>query len=310
MAGPAGGELEDEVAGLARGAQRGPGVAELVVERAGRRDGRAQRLQQVRDEVLGRRLARRAGDADDGAARPARGCRRRGAPARPARPAPRRRRRRRRRRARRSWRCPTPAARSRRRVDLAGGEHPGGAGRRRPASAKSCPSTRSPGRATNSPPGSTARVSNSTEPVTRSSPVGAVQPAAGDMGDLGEGQLDHRGPPWLAARRSSSSTSENGSFSAATCWPVSWPLPAIDDDVARARLGHGRGDGGAAVADLVDLAASGTARAPSSIAARIAAGSSVRGLSSVTQRWSASWAPAGPSAGAWRGRGRRRSRAR
>ena len=48
------------------GPQHGVRVAELVVERSGRGDRRPEPAQHLRQQVLGRRLARRAGDADDG----------------------------------------------------------------------------------------------------------------------------------------------------------------------------------------------------------------------------------------------------
>ena len=216
------------------GAQRGPGVAELVVERAGRGDGRAGRLEQVRGEVLGRRLARRAGDADDGQAPGGRGCRRRGAPARRARRGPRPRRRRRRRPARRS-----PGIR------VTGGTITAGASTSRAASTpaapaaiaaatKSCPSTRSPGSATNSPPGVDRAAVELDGAGDALVPRGAVQPPAGDAGDVGEGQLDHRGPPWArTSARSSSSTSENGSFSAPDLLAGLVALAGDHDDVAR-----------------------------------------------------------------------------
>ena len=48
------------------GPQHGQRQADLVVERAFRRDGRAEALDHLGGEVLGRGLARRPGDADDG----------------------------------------------------------------------------------------------------------------------------------------------------------------------------------------------------------------------------------------------------
>ena len=64
--GPARGQLQDQVPGRGVRAQHGQRMAELVVERPGGRDRRAEALDQLGGQVLGRRLARRAGDARDG----------------------------------------------------------------------------------------------------------------------------------------------------------------------------------------------------------------------------------------------------
>ena len=116
--------------------------AELVVERAGRRDGRAEPGQQLGDQVLGGGLAGRAGDADDGQI---------GQPVHHG---------------------PGQPAHRGQRVVHQDGRAPATSGSRSPptapaataASAKSCPSTFSPAKATNSPPGPTRRESNSTGP--------------------------------------------------------------------------------------------------------------------------------------------------
>lgn len=60
--------LEDEEASGFGGAQRGPGVAEFVVERAGRGDDLTERCEHGGDHVLRGRLARRTGDTDNGEA--------------------------------------------------------------------------------------------------------------------------------------------------------------------------------------------------------------------------------------------------
>ena len=65
VAGPPGRQLEDQVPGRGVRPQHGEGVAELVVERSGGRDRRPEALNQLGGHILGRRLARRAGDARD-----------------------------------------------------------------------------------------------------------------------------------------------------------------------------------------------------------------------------------------------------
>ena len=66
---PARGHLKDQVPRRLVGAQHGQRQADLVVERALGRDGRPEALDDLGGEVLGGRLARRPGDADDGRAR-------------------------------------------------------------------------------------------------------------------------------------------------------------------------------------------------------------------------------------------------
>ena len=128
---PARAHLQHEEARRLVGAQHRVREAEFVVHRPGRGDRRAEPCEQVREQVLRRRLARRAGDPDDGQRgqppRDRRGERRQGgdAVARP-RCAGRR---------RGGSRAPPPRPRS------------------TAVATKSCPSTRSPGSARNSPPG-------------------------------------------------------------------------------------------------------------------------------------------------------------
>ena len=62
---PARRQLQHEVAGGRVGPQRRPGQPQLVVERPGRRDGRAERGEDGGEQVLGRRLAGASGDPDD-----------------------------------------------------------------------------------------------------------------------------------------------------------------------------------------------------------------------------------------------------
>ncbi len=62
---PARGQLRHEVAGLPGDLQDSQRMADLIVERITRRDRRAELLDQLRRQVLGRGLASRPGDADD-----------------------------------------------------------------------------------------------------------------------------------------------------------------------------------------------------------------------------------------------------
>ena len=138
------------------------------------------------------------------------------------------------------------------------------------------------------PPGPTLRESNSTGPVTGRRRVGVDQPAADRPRRSRPGSAGS--PVTPPGRRSgrvsaaaSSIRSSNGSTSPATSWPRSWPLPSTAttspgpasrtaSSIAARRPGH-----------LDDLrGAAGPRRPRRSTAARIAAGSSVRGLSSVT----------------------------
>ena len=68
VAASASGELQHQVAGAGVGTQCRPGQAQLVVERPGRGDGRAERGEDRGQQVLRRGLAGAAGDADDGEA--------------------------------------------------------------------------------------------------------------------------------------------------------------------------------------------------------------------------------------------------
>ncbi len=108
--------------------------------------------------------------------------------------------------------------------------------------------------------------------------------------------LPRRRPAW----------SENGQHDCpSTIWPVSWPLPATQQHVARRRASHRR-RGWPRARSPISCAPGAAAR----IAARIAAGFSVRGLSSVTMTLSALARRSRPSAAACRRRDRRRSRTR
>ena len=297
------------------GTQHGPRVPELVVEGAGRRDGRTERFEHLADEVLGGGLAGGPGDPDDGeAGQPVdHGPRGGGKPGEDGgagrRP------------------CPRRARRHARATGSTGGTMTAGASTSRAAStatapfsmaaaAKSCPSTRSPGTATNRPPGPIFRESNSTDPVTVSWPValctrppvasaisasvrgitdapcldapkasfGAVSaPKASFGADKPAGSWGLLLQAGLIAARSSS-WSENGCTTPLISCPVSWPLPAMTTTspgwarftasvIAVRRSPMSR---------ISPRSLGGTASAPARIAARIAAGSSVRGLSSVT----------------------------
>ena len=66
VADAAGARLGDQEPGVCVGPQHGVRVAQLVVERAGRGDGRPEPGQHLGEQILGRGLARRAGDADHG----------------------------------------------------------------------------------------------------------------------------------------------------------------------------------------------------------------------------------------------------
>ncbi|VBA39951.1 hypothetical protein LAUMK191_03210 [Mycobacterium attenuatum] len=57
--------LQNQVVGVAAGAQHGPGMTQLVVEGSGRGDHLTQRFEHRGHQILGRGLARRAGDPDD-----------------------------------------------------------------------------------------------------------------------------------------------------------------------------------------------------------------------------------------------------
>ena len=78
----------------------------------------------------------------------------------------------------------------------------------------SCPSERAPGNARNSPPGPTARESNSTVPVTWQFRGGlrrdVGQCAADDLGDVGDRQVDHRRALRPCSASASSTRSSNG----------------------------------------------------------------------------------------------------
>ena len=224
VADAAGAVLERREAGLGRAPQGGQRQAELVVERALRRERRADAAEHLREQVLGRGLAAAAGDADG---------ERLGRPGvRAARPAP----------------AAPPAGRARR-----------GTGRRRPAgrrarrrrrrataaAAWSWPSARSPASATNSEPG-------------RDQP--AVDLDVG--GDRGGGRRPDDGGAGQARRprRASSGITRSprhglaqhravveGGDDAADLLAGLVALAGDHDDVAGPRLAHGERDGGAPV---------------------------------------------------------------
>ena len=252
------------------------------------------------EDVLGRGLAGRAGDADHlGAQLAPPGARQRvqrgervvdgdhrGAAAGECRP------RRRPPRPRRA--CSRRRARPRRR-------------RRARAAANSPPSALAPGRPTNRSPGlDLARVDHRARAARRARVAGR-QLAAGGRGQPRGGPVDHaRAPAVRAAPRAPTVTSSNGSLRPpSNSWPCSWPLPAITTTSpglgatrsparSRARRSTSRSASGAGARDdLVDdrlglLASAGCRRSRS------------RGRPAAR--------PPRPSAGACRGRGRRRRR--
>ena len=86
------------------------------------------------------------------------------------------------------------------------GDRRDGAGGRGGAAGSRAPSARSPATATNSAPSATVRESRVTAPVTVAS-AGPVSVAAGELGDLGERERDHAGArPGSRATRTSRST--------------------------------------------------------------------------------------------------------
>src|SRR5580704_16638137 len=136
-----------------------------------------------------------------------------------------------------------------------------------------------------------------------------VQLAAGDLGDLGQGQRDHRSTAhgsrggWPLAARSSADAvtarSSKGSTASATYCPVSWPLPATTITSPGAARPTAWAIAAARSGSMMTraLVAGGTLSTPSSIAARMASGSSDRGLSLVRMATSASDAAAAPIIG-------------
>ena len=193
--------LQDQEVGVGGRAQHRPRMAELVVERPGRGDHLAQRRQHRGQQVLGRGLARRSGDPDDASARPPPTRRPPPRPAWPARPAPRRPSRRCRVRARGRGVGDRPARGA---TTIAG--TPTG----RAASTATAPAADGRGREIvavgararqrqEQPAGGhRARV----ELDGAGDRVGAAcsrrdvgQLAADDLGDLGDGQVDHRAAP-------------------------------------------------------------------------------------------------------------------
>ena len=157
-------------------------------------------------------------------------------------------------------------------VDLARGEH----GRRRPrstaAAAKSCPSTRSPGNARNSPPGRMARESNSTAVTTSVPRAPCSRPfvtAAISDSDSGitvhirscEGRSSTGGPEHAGDHPSDSSGELDRVVErmphAGHLLPGLVPLARDDDGVAGPGRVDRRDDRRAPVADLVQLTVAG-----------------------------------------------------
>ena len=251
------------------GGEHGQRQADVVVERAGRADRGPGGGQHLAEQVLGRGLARRAGDAER--SQPAGG--------QPAVHAPRRQpaerghagRRRRRRAARR------PAGRPARR----------GAGRGRGGEEVVAVDPLAGQRRRTGRRGRRVRESTVTAPVTRRvrrvaaatvPPTGRGRPRR-SVSAITRGALRARRGPRAARSRSS-----NGCTAPATSWPVSWPLPATSS----VSPGRARATAAAMAArrsptsQHLGAPAAGTSGTPASMAARIAAGSSERGLSSVT----------------------------
>ena len=89
------------------------------------------------------------------------------------------------------------------------------------------------------------------------------------------------------------SRSEKGCTSPLIYWPVSWPLPAMISTSPVLQVRHGGADGFGAVADLARALGGGQ-----DLVLRMVAGSSLRGLSSVTITSSASLTATAPISGA------------
>ncbi len=241
--------LQDQEIGVGGGSQHRPRVAELVVERTRRGHHLTERRQHRRQQILGRGLARRPGDTDDaqsagrqlgghrggqlGQRGEHRGPRPRWRHRVPAHP---RRWRRPPRRAPR-WRAHRPGARPAR------PPHP----RRWRRPRNRCPSERAPGSARNSPPGVTARESNSTVPVIRtvSASAGAISASSPPtICATRASVIGIIGPARARVRASASSTrSSNGRVTPRLVCPDSWPLPAISTTSPGPRPGHRVVDG-------------------------------------------------------------------
>ena len=281
----------NRVAGSARSTVYG-WPSSLLNEPAGATVGPSRR-QQLGDEVLGGGLAGRAGDADD------RGARAAGRPRWRERPS-------RRQAVATTTRARRPARASYRRDRARARSRPRRSRARRPAR---------PANATNSPPGPTApRVEldaagrpDRPGPHRRSSPPTTrrrSRPASSGSCDLRQPV-----PPSARAARDDSTRSSNG------CTTAGDLLAALVALAGRATMSPGAARRTASaiaappVADLDHLgrAAAGAPRRAASIARRIAAGSSVRGLSSVTMSTSALRAAAAPMTGRLPGPGRRRA---
>ena len=147
-------------------------------------------------------------------------------------------------------------------------------------------------------PGTTSGSPSTTGPVTRTAAVRYVVRAPADrVGDLGEGEGDHAAPVLLDRGAQRPLGRRRGGPLRRSPGPARGPCPlparcrparpaATAAATAAARSGSDDRRGRAARA--------GTATAPASIAARIASGSSERGLSEVSTAVSASRASAAP----------------
>ena len=149
--------------------------------------------------------------------------------------------------------------------------------------------------------GSTSRESNSTLPVTRVAGSASAEGPADDRGDLGQGQLDHAIPPVGApSARRATSRSSNGWTDAGDLLAGLVALAGDQHGVARpGRPRWPRRSPRPGRRSRRPRPAAPPARPArrSSMARRIAAGSSERGLSSVTISRSASRAATSPMSG-------------
>ena len=179
-----------------------------------------------------------------------------------------------------------PAARRRRRPWARRSDASRGRPLRRPPPRPpraSCPSTRSPTNATKSPPGSGLRVSRNAGPVTTASSPSRC--AADDVGDLGEPERDHgRSPGDLLAQRRRGRRRRGPRRRPPARPRVPCPRPGRCRRRVPARTAYAIASRRSPTSTTSAGASSGT---PARIAARIAPGSSVRGLSSVTTSRSA-----------------------
>ena len=151
--------------------------------------------------------------------------------------------------------------------------------------------------ATNSPPRRRARGCRRTPPRRRRGRGVAVHRSAGDAGDLGEGQRDHRDLPASAVEGASATAGRRRG--ARRRRPPGRSRGPCRRPARRRRVGPAPTARAIAARGRRSRAPRAGARrgAPASTAARMAAGSSVRGLSSVTTSTSASRAAISPMIG-------------